>query len=97
MIFAGQPNLIVSWGKNLFALNEWSPSWKELNIFIWAVFLHEGCPILSSRIQSKLHLNDRWSFDWNVLVYDEMENISMDETSIQVFFKFKKTEPAEIS
>ena len=32
-----------------------------------------------------------------VLVYDEMENISMDETSIQGFFKFKKTEPAEIS
>ena len=32
-----------------------------------------------------------------VLVYDEMENISMDETSIQAFFKLKKTEPAEIS
>ena len=32
-----------------------------------------------------------------VLVYDEMENISMDETSIQEFFKFKKTEPAAIS
>ena len=31
-----------------------------------------------------------------VLVYDEMENISMDETSIQAFLKFK-TEPAEIS
>ena len=32
-----------------------------------------------------------------VLEYDEMENISMDEISIQAFFKFKKTEPAEIS
>ena len=32
-----------------------------------------------------------------VLVYDEMENISMDETSIQAFFKLKKTEAAEIS
>ena len=31
------------------------------------------------------------------LVYDEMENISVDETSIQAFFKFKKTERAEIS
>ena len=31
------------------------------------------------------------------LVYDEMENISMDEISIQTFFKFKKTEQAEIS
>ena len=30
------------------------------------------------------------------LVYDEMENISMDEISIQAFFKFKKNEPAEI-
>ena len=29
-------------------------------------------------------------------VYYEMENISMDEISIQAFFKFKKTEPAEI-
>ena len=32
-----------------------------------------------------------------VLVYDEMVNISMDETSIYAFFKFKKTERAEIS
>ena len=32
-----------------------------------------------------------------VLVYDEMEKNSMDETSVQAFFKFKKTEPAEIS
>ena len=43
------------------------------------------------------------AFKWSVnfwlqfLVYDGMENISMDEISIQTFFKFKKTEPAEIS
>ena len=30
----------------------------------------------------KLHSNDRWIFDCNFLVYDEMENISMDEISI---------------
>ena len=35
-------------------------------------------------------------FDCNFLVYNEVENISMDEISIQAFFKFKKTEPAEI-
>ena len=28
---------------------------------------------------------------------DEMDNISTDETPTQAFFKFKKTEPAEIS
>ena len=32
-----------------------------------------------------------------VLGYDEMENISVDEISIWTFFKFKKTEPPEIS
>ena len=30
----------------------------------------------------KLHSNDRWIFDCNFLVYDEMENISMGEISI---------------
>ena len=40
--------------------------------------------------------NDRWIFHCNFLVYDEMENISMGEISIEAFFKFKKTEPAEI-
>ena len=36
-------------------------------------------------------------FDCNFLVHDEMENISMTEISIYIFFKLKKTEPAEIS
>ena len=45
----------------------------------------------------KLHSNDRWIFDCNFLVCDQMENISMDEVSTKAFFKCKKTDPAEIS
>ena len=44
-----------------------------------------------------LHSSDRWIFDCIFLVYDEMENISMNKISIYTFFKFKKTEAAEIS
>ena len=38
-------------------------------------------PFVAS-VTCKMHSNDRWIFDCNFLVYDEMENISMDEISI---------------
>ena len=48
---------------------------------------------------SQYQIAFKWSVNFwlQVLVYDEMENISVDEISIWTFFKFKKTEPPEIS
>ena len=48
---------------------------------------------------SRYQIAFKWSLDFwlQFLVNYEMENIWMDEISIKTFFKFKKTEPAEIS
>ena len=56
-------------------------------------------PFVSSVTCSRYQIVLKWlvNFDWNFLVYNEMENISMDEIFSWTFLKFKKTESAEVS
>ena len=63
-------------------------------LIIWKVN-----PFVASVTCSRYQIALKWSVNFwlQVLVYDEMENISVDEISIKTFFKIKKTEPAEIS
>ena len=63
-------------------------------LIIWKVN-----PFVTSVTCSRYQIAFKWSVNFllQFLVYDEMENISMDGISIYTFFKFKKTEPAEIS
>ena len=63
-------------------------------LIIWKVNL-----FVTSVTCRRYQIAFKWSMNFwlQFLVYDGMENISMDEISIQTFFKFRKTEPAEIS
>ena len=56
-------------------------------------------PIVAYVTCSQYQIAFKWSVNFwlQVLVYDETENISVDEISMWTFFKFKKTEPPEIS
>ena len=63
-------------------------------LIIWKVN-----PFVASVTCSRYQIAFKWSANFwqQFLVNDEMENISMYEMSIYTFFKFKKTELAEIS
>ena len=55
-------------------------------------------PFVTAVTCSRYQIAFKWSVNfWLQLLYDEIENISMDEISIWRFFKFKKTEPVKIS
>ena len=56
-------------------------------------------PFVASVTCSRYQIVFKWSVNFlmQFLVNNEMENISMDEIFIYTFFKFKKTELAEIS